>query len=60
MLFELIGILLIIAIVWYMLNNIPLPPPVRMVVIVIGCIFLIVIVANMFGLSGGFGHLNLR
>ena len=48
-LIPIIGLLLIIAIVWYLINQLTLPPPVRMVIIVIACVICILIVAQMFG-----------
>jgi hypothetical protein len=62
MILQLIGILLIIAIAWYLLQNLTLSPPVRMVVIVVGCVLLIVWVVSAFGLTGGLGlgRLSLR
>ncbi len=60
MIIQLIGILLIVAISWYAINNLTLPPPVRMVVIVLGCVLLIVWVAGAFGLGGGFPALRIR
>jgi hypothetical protein len=60
MLLQLIGLLLIIAIGWYLLSVLTLPPPVRMVIIVVACVILMIWVAGIFGLGGGLGHLNLR
>jgi hypothetical protein len=57
-LIPIIGLLLICAIAWYCLNQMTLPPPVRMVIIVIACVILILIVADMFGV-GGMGHLSI-
>ena len=48
-LIPIIGLLLIIEIVWYLINQLTLPPPVRMVIIVIACVICILIVAQMFG-----------
>jgi hypothetical protein len=50
---PLIGLLLIIAIAWYAITQLTLPPPVRMVVIVLACVILILWVASIFGLLGG-------
>ncbi len=54
-LWQLVGILLLIAIGWYLLQNLTLPPPVRMVVIVVGCLILMLWVASAFGLTGALG-----
>ena len=54
-LIPLIGVLLIVAVAWYCINQLTLPPPVRMVIIVIACVILILWVASIFGLMpGGF------
>jgi hypothetical protein len=50
---PLIGILLIIGLAWYAISQIPLPPPVRIVIIVLACVILILWVASVFGLLGG-------
>jgi hypothetical protein len=52
---PIIGLLLIVAILWYAINQMTLPPPVKMVVIVIGCVLLILIVAQIFGVFNGAG-----
>lgn len=52
---PIIGLLLIAAILWYAINQMTLPPPVRMVVIVVGCMLLILIVAQIFGVFNGAG-----
>lgn len=59
-LLPLLGLLLIIAIAWYLIQNLTLPPLVRMVVIVIACVLLILWVAQVFGLMGGLGGVSLR
>ena len=50
---PLIGLLLILAIAWYLFTQLTLPQPVRMVVIVVACMILILWVASLFGLLGG-------
>lgn len=50
---PLIGVLLICAIAWYAISQMTLPPPVRMVIIVIACVILILWVASVFGLMSG-------
>lgn len=52
-LLPLIGILLIVAIAYYAINQLTLPPPVRMVIIVLACVLLILWVASVFGLMSG-------
>ncbi len=61
-LIPIIGLLLIIAIVWYLINQLTLPPPVRMVIIVVACVICILIVAQMFGVMdfGGVSVSSLR
>jgi hypothetical protein len=58
-LIPIIGVLLIVAIAWYLLNQLSLPPPVRMVVIVVACVILILIVADMFGVFSLGGRVSL-
>lgn len=60
MLIQLIGLLLVIALLWYLITYLPLPQPVRMVVIVIGCVILLIWVINAFGLGGGLGSMHLN
>lgn len=50
---PIIGLLLIIAIVWYAINQMTLPPPLRTVVIVVACVICILLVAQIFGVFGG-------
>ena len=50
---PLIGLLLIIALAWYLFTQLTLPQPVRMVVIVVACVVLILWVASLFGVLGG-------
>lgn len=54
-LIPLIGLLLIVAIAWYAINQLSLPPPVRMIIIVVACVICILIVAQMFGVMDGAG-----
>ena len=58
-LIPIIGVLLIVAVCWYLLNQLTLPPPVRMVVIVVACVILILVIADMFGV-GGLGHVSIN
>lgn len=48
-LIPIIGLLLIVAIAWYCINQLTLPAPVRMVIIVVACVICILVVAQMFG-----------
>lgn len=43
---TLLGVALIIGIAWWALDQIPLPPPIRMIVVVIVAIICILVVAN--------------
>ena len=58
-LIPIIGLLLIIAIAWYAINQLTLPPPVRMVIIVVACVICILVVAGMFGVVD-LGGVSLR
>jgi hypothetical protein len=52
-LIPLIGVLLIVAIAWYAINQLTLPPMVKTVIIVLACVILIIWVASVFGLMPG-------
>lgn len=47
---ALIGLLLIIAIAWWAISSLSLPPPIRMIVIVVIAVLCILWVASTFGL----------
>lgn len=49
MLIQLLGLTAILAIVWYVLTTLPLPPPVRIAITVVMAIIGIVIVARITG-----------
>jgi hypothetical protein len=57
---PIIGLLLIVAIAWYAINQLTLPPPVRMIIIVIACVVCILIVADMFGVMSLGGRVSLN
>jgi len=59
-LIPIIGLLLIIAIAWYAISQMTLPPPVRMIIIVIACVVCILVVADMFGVMSLGGHVSLN
>lgn len=50
---ALIGLLLIVAIAWWAINSLSLPPPIRMIVICVVAILCILWVAQTFGLLNG-------
>lgn len=55
---ALIGLLLIVAIAWWAINQLSLPPPIRMIVIVVVAVLCILWVAQTFGLLNG-GSINI-
>jgi hypothetical protein len=57
---PIIGLLLIVALAWYAINQLTLPPPVRMIIIVIACVICILIVADMFGVMSLGGRVSLN
>ena len=57
LLITLLIYLCILAIVWYVINQLPLPPPFRLVAIVIFAIVAIIMLLDLAG--GGFGSLDL-
>jgi hypothetical protein len=60
LLIDLLVFALIAGIVWWVLQQIPLPPPIRMVVIVVfALIAILVLVSFLPGVGGGFPALRL-
>lgn len=59
LIYLLIG-LIICSIVWWVINQLSLPQPVRMVAVVIMAIIGIVFLLQLVGGVGGIGHLSLR
>ena len=54
-----IHVLLVIAIAWWAISQLTLPPPVRMVVVVLGAVLLIVWLLSLGGMGAGIGHLRI-
>ncbi len=55
---PLLGLLLIVAIAWWAISSLSLPPPIRMIVIVVVAVLCILWVASTFGLMQG-GNLTI-
>lgn len=60
LLIDLIIVCAIIGIAWYAINQIPMPPPMRVVIIVVACVIAILFLASLLqGGVGAFGALRL-
>lgn len=61
LLIDLIIVCAIIGIAWYAINQIPMPPPMRVVIIVVACVIAILFLASLLGggTLGGFSGLRL-
>lgn len=54
-LIPLLGLLLICAIAWWAINYLSLPPPIKMIIVVVVAVLCIIWVAHTFGLLEGTG-----
>lgn len=64
LLIQFLVLLIVFALIWWILTQIPLPPPIakiaQVIVVVIFAIILIYMLLGLTGLVGGFGHPLLR